>query len=193
MYLCENLRNKHHHLRWFRYRIFFKKSALITHVYCIKISPWISWRKFLCFLKFKVGKPWRNLTRCCFYLNRYHSNIFSSEIYNCCTMQMNSLLLSCSHNWNEILIPHLWLHKNPYGNWLCSQEEWINSSRRRKKGRGTWEGGGHAHTYIWVRWLKKRTRKNAYRSFVFNLNIFILCVWAFGLVLKVTFSNKSLW
>lgn len=110
---------------------------------------------------------------CYFYLNHYHSNIFSSEIYNGCTMQMNSLLLSCSHNWNEILIPHLWLHKNPYGNWLYSQIGRINSSGRRKKGRGMREGRGRACTYMWVRWLKKRTTRNAEKNFVFNLNIFI--------------------
>ena len=63
-------------------------------------------------------------------------------------MQMNSLLLSGSHNWNEILIPHLWLHKNPYGNWLCSHKGKINSNRSKKKSRvvGS-EGGTLSRTY----------------------------------------------
>lgn len=83
-----------------------------------------------------MGKPLRNPVWCYFYLSPYYSNIFSSEIYNYCTTQMNSLLLSCSHNWNEILIPHLWLHKNPYGNCLCRDEE-----NKQQKEEGAWGKG----------------------------------------------------
>lgn len=50
------------------------------------------------FFKFKVGNPLRNLMQCYFYLNYYHSDIFSSKIYNCYPMQMNFPLLSYSHN-----------------------------------------------------------------------------------------------
>lgn len=100
------------------------------------------------FLKIWSQKALKKLMQCDFYLNDYHFNIFSSEIYNCCTMQMNSLLLSGSHNWNEILIPHLWLHENPYGNWLCSHKGEINSSGSKKKSRVVGSGEGIlAHTY----------------------------------------------
>lgn len=50
------------------------------------------------FFNSKWGNPLRNLMQCYFYLNYYHSDIFSSKIYNYCPMQMNFPLLSYSHN-----------------------------------------------------------------------------------------------
>lgn len=86
-------------------------------------------------------------------------------------MQMNSLLLFPSHNWNEILIPHLWVKKkNPYGNWLCSHRR--KNKQQKGQERGQWGRAEPACLVTWLIWFLKKDPEECLEHCVSNLDIF---------------------